>query len=133
MDLIMFEMSNFDTILSMDFLNKFGKKKVKFCLDNAIKLTFGEDEVLTTMINSVKGQKMLNKRCVGYLAYIGNRVDIELGPNVRGTLMVYEFPNIFLNNLLRLALKREVQFSIKLTLGTTLISKALYCMTLTEL
>lgn len=58
---------------------------------------------------------MLSKGCMGYLAHIMNKMDM--------------FPN----NLSRLASKIEVKFSIKLTLKTMPISKALYKITLTEL
>lgn len=44
-------------------------------------------------------------------------------PNVKDTLLVQEFPNIFPNNLLGLTLEKEVEFSIKLTIGTIPISK----------
>lgn len=47
-DLIIFEMSDFDMILGMDFLSKYGakidckKKKVKLSLDNGDKFAFGD-------------------------------------------------------------------------------------------
>lgn len=63
---------------------------------------------------------------------MGNRANIELAPSMASTLMVYKFFNVFPNNLLGLALEREVEFSIKLALGTTLISKAPYRMALVE-
>lgn len=65
-DLIMFEMLNFDKILDMDFLSKYRakidciKKKVKFILDNGDNFSFS-GLLLNLMIRSVKAYKMLNK------------------------------------------------------------------------
>lgn len=66
-NLILFKMSNFDMILGMDFISKYRveidcrKKKVRFSLDSKDEFTFGEGQVLSMMISSIKAQKMLNK------------------------------------------------------------------------
>lgn len=58
--LILFKMPNFDMILGMDFISKYKveidckKKKVRFSLDSEDEFTFGEGQVLSMMINSVK-------------------------------------------------------------------------------
>lgn len=104
----------------MDFLNRYGagidcrKKKVKFNLENEYKFTFGKSQVLSMMISNVKARKMLNKRCVGYLAYMGNKANAKLASSVGGTPLVCEFLDLFYDNLLRLAPDREVDFSVKL-------------------
>lgn len=80
-DLIMFNMSDFDIILRMDFLSRYGveigyrKKKVRFHLDNGEKFTFGKGCVLSIMISSVKARKMLGKGCTRYMAHVVNKVD----------------------------------------------------------
>lgn len=84
------------------------------------------------MINSVNIRKMLSKRCVAFMAHIVNRSD-EIVLGVKDTSMVQEFPNIFTDNLSKLALERKVKSNIELAICTTPISKAPYKMTLVEL
>lgn len=48
---------------------------------------------------------------------------------MRGTIVVYKFLSVFLDNLSGITLKRKVEFNIKLILEITLISKTPYCMT----
>lgn len=61
--LIVFDMSNFDMILDMDFLSKYKgkidyiKKNVQFHLDYGEKFTFDRGHVLSMMINNVKVRK----------------------------------------------------------------------------
>lgn len=60
MDLIVFEMPDFDMNLEKNFFSRYGaeidckKKKFRFNLDNVDKFTFGEGRVLSMMISSVK-------------------------------------------------------------------------------
>lgn len=62
-DLIVFDMFNFDIILGIDFLSHYGvkidsrKKKVRFHLDNGEKFTFSEAHVWSIMVSSVKTRK----------------------------------------------------------------------------
>lgn len=85
------------------------------------------------MISTIKAHKMLNKGYTGYLAQMINRSDSKATPSMEDTLVVYEFSNVFLDNLSRLAPKKEVQFNIELALRTTPISKASYRIVLEEL
>lgn len=55
---------------------------------------------------------MLNKGCIGYLAYVGNRNNAKLAQNAGGTLVVYEFSNVLLDNLSGLTLEKKVKFNI---------------------
>lgn len=85
------------------------------------------------MISNVKALKMLSKGYVGYLVYVSNKAEAKITSSMDSVPVIYEFLNVFLNNLSRLALEREVEFSIKLALGIALISKIPYQMALTEL
>lgn len=58
---------------------------------------------------------------------MGNRVNVELALSMGGTIVVYKFLSVFLDNLSGITLKRKVEFNIKLILGITLISKTPYC------
>lgn len=132
-------MPKFDMILGMDFLRKYGaeidykKKKVKFNLDSGDKFTFSENWVLSLMISNVKALKMLSKGYVGYLVYVSNKAEAKVASSMDSVPVVCEFLNVFLNNLSRLALEREVEFSIKMALGIALISKIPYQMAPIEL
>lgn len=78
-DLIVMDMPDFDIILGMDFLGKYGakidfkKKKIWFNLDNGEQFNFLEGWVLSIMISSVKANKMLSKECLTYLMHIINK------------------------------------------------------------
>lgn len=136
-DLILMDISDFDVILSIDFLSKYRvkidcrKKMIQFSLDNDEEFIFGE-WIISIMISSVQVRKMLSKWCKGYLVHIVSKLD-EIVLGVRDTAMVQKFSNVFPDSLLRLALKREVESIIELALGTILFSKALYGMVPTEL
>ena len=62
-DLIVFYMSDFDMILGMDFLSKYGvliycqKKKARFNLDAGDSFTFGEGHLHSLMISAVKARE----------------------------------------------------------------------------
>lgn len=74
--LIVFDMSDFDEFLNMNFLGKYEaeidyqKNKVWFSLDRGDKFTFRDGWLLSMMINSVKVRKMLSKGYTANLAHI---------------------------------------------------------------
>ncbi|XP_031278396.1 uncharacterized protein LOC116136877 [Pistacia vera] len=78
-DLIIFDMPDFDMIWGMDFLSKYGvlidclKKKVRFNLDAGDSFTFGEGHLHSLMISAVKAMKMIRKGCTGYMANVVNK------------------------------------------------------------
>lgn len=75
-NLIVFDMLEFDLTLSMDFLERYGaeidcrSKKVKFTLDNGEKPSFGERHLKNMIISCVKVRKMLSKGCYRYLIHV---------------------------------------------------------------
>lgn len=75
------------------------------------------------MIDSIKGRKILRKRCIAYLAHIVNRSNKAI-LGVKDNLVVKNFLNVFPNSLPRLTLKTEAKFSNELALGTVPNSKA---------
>lgn len=56
------------------------------------------------MISSVKAKEMLRKGCLGYLAHIMNKIN-EVVSGVKDTLVVQEFPDVFLDSFSRSALE----------------------------
>lgn len=95
-DFIVFDMPEFDIIMRMDFLSHYGmeidcrKKKVWFYLDDKEEFTFGEDHMLSMMVNNIKTRKMLSEGCMRYLTHIVNKVD-ELVLSLQNAFIVCEF------------------------------------------
>lgn len=111
MDLIIIDMPHFDMIPGMDFLSKYEaeinykKKKVKFSINDDDQLTFGEGQILSMMVSSIKAKKILSKQCMTYLVHVVQKLK-EIVSSIKDTLMVQEFLDVFLDNLLGLALER---------------------------
>lgn len=137
LDLIVFDMFYFNVIWDMDLLSQYRveinykKKNVQFNWDDGNGFTFGESHVLNMMISSVKTRKMLSKRCPSYLTHIVSKVDGSI-LSLQDTLIVYEFQDMFLDNLSRLALERKVEFNIELASRIVLIFKVPYIMAPTK-
>lgn len=136
--MILFEIPNFDVILDMNFLKKYDEKmeyklkKVWSSLDEGDEFIFKEGQQMCMMNNSMKVRKMLSKVYTDYLVDIVSKTDESI-PNLSKTSLVFEYRDVLLDNLLGLALEREAEFNIKLTLGITSISKFPYKITLVEL
>lgn len=130
-DLIIFYMSNFDLIFGMDFLEQYRveidyqRKKVMFTLKVGEELSFGEGHQKSMIISYVKERKMLSKGCYRYLAYMVSK-DKDKSQSLKDVSILWEFPKVFLEDLPRLALKREVEFYIELTSSTAPIFKTSY-------
>ena len=76
----------------------------------------------------MNANRMLLKRCVGYLA-----TTIKVATEQSDMHVVCRFLDVFPKELPGLPLDREIEFEIELLLGTTPISKAPYRMAPTEL
>ena len=73
------------------------------------------------VISALRANSLLKKGCQGFLAYVvrnDNEVRLEDIP------IVEDFSVVFPNDLPRLPLDREVEFTIELVSRTTSISKA---------
>ncbi|XP_012436998.1 uncharacterized protein LOC105763341 [Gossypium raimondii] len=82
-------------------------------------------DYLSNVISALVAEKLVHKGCEAYLTYIlGMSVS---GSNLEGSRTMREFPDIFLEELLRLLPEREVEFGIDLLPGTTPVSIAPYC------
>jgi hypothetical protein len=127
-NLIPLEISDFDIILGMNWL---GKNKA--CLDCFTKtVTFqgakGETMVFkgerisnfTNLILVMVVRKLLKKGCPAYLAYVINSKEGKIG--LFDILIVREFLNVFLEELLGLPLEREVEVTINILLEVSPIA-----------
>lgn len=107
-------------------------KKVTFHIPSQLELCFegSSGNNFIQLISVMKSQSLLKEGCPEYLAYVmrkDNDMKLDKIPIVRYC------PDVFLEELLRLPQKREVEFIIELMLEMTLISKASYQMDPLEL
>ena len=108
-------------------------KKVLFWKLRFPKLVFKGDRriLLTCVISALEAKRLLHKGCKAYLAYVidtsTSKVMLESVP------VVWEFSNVFPEDLLRLPPDRELEFGIDLLSGSTLIFIPPYSMALAEL
>jgi len=78
------------------------------------------------MITIIKARKLLGKGCKGFLCSV---VKIEAAePSLEDIPVVWEFSDVFLEEIPGMPTLREVELCIDLVPGATAISKALYRM-----
>ena len=108
-------------------------KKIVFWKPRYPKLEFdGDRRILPTyVISTLETRKLLHKGCETYLAHVIDKSLSEV--TVVNMLVICEFPDVFLEDLLGLPPDREFVFEIELLLGSALISIPPYKMTLAEL
>ena len=138
-DLITLPFREFDLILGMDWLSKHraiidcGQKTVVLrCYDQSKVIVQGiRSNPMSNVISAMQTKRLIRKGCETFLALILEskrvQVDVEKIPVVR------EFPYVFFEELLGIPLEKEVDLSIEIVPGTTLMSRAPYRMALTEL
>ena len=138
-DLILLDIHEFDVILGMDWLSRHHatvdcyRKEVRFCRPGQTEVVFyGLWKTLpNSIMTAMKASKMLQKSYQGYLAYA---IEVrDSGSRLEDILVVIEFPDVFLEDLLGIPPDREIDFQIELAPGTEPISKAPYRMAPLEL
>ncbi|XP_062114248.1 uncharacterized protein LOC133825303 [Humulus lupulus] len=139
-DLIELDIIDYEVILGMDWLVKYGstikchKKAVKFKLDNGEQFTFVGDVagLCTPIISALKAHNMIRN---GGQTFLTNVVDktTEIEQMPEDVCVLCEFSEVFLDDLPGLPLDKEIEFVIDLISETAPISQAPYIMTLTEL
>ena len=135
-DLVLLDLHDFDVILGMDwlasyhaFVDCFGKKVI-FSIPGQLEFSFEgkhADRPLR-MISTLQASSLLLKDCQGFLAYV---VSDENDLKLEDIPVVRDFP--YANDLLGLPPKKEVEFTIDLVPGTTLIFKTPYKMAPVEI
>ena len=83
------------------------------------------------LISAITASKMLRRGCRGYLAVVRN-VEVETGA-VKNVPVVYEFPDVFPEELPGLPPEREIEFCIDVVTGTNLTYMPPYRMAPTKL
>ncbi|GAA0173849.1 hypothetical protein LIER_27373 [Lithospermum erythrorhizon] len=138
-DLLPFELVDFDLILGMDWLGKLHavinchRKEIVFTSSGRPELrVVGDRRLLSSCVISVlEARKLLNKGCVGYLGYVTDLKKDE--PKLEDVRIVREFEDVFPKDLPGLPPNREIEFSIEVVPGTAPISMAPYRMAPGEL
>lgn len=133
-NLIPLNIRDFDVILGMDFLpaNHVSidcfHKEVVFRRPKEPRIIFNDERRLlpSCIISALDAGRLLRKGCHAQLAHVIDTQIIKL--KLKHIPVVREFPNVFGEDLLELASGREIEFTINLILGTTLISQPHYRM-----
>ena len=138
-DLITLPFREFDLILGMDWLSKYraivdcGQKTVVLrCSNQSEVIVHGiRSGVMSNVIPTMQARRLMRKGCETLLGMI---LDSKRGQvDVEKILVVREFPDVFHEELPSIPLDREVDLSIEIVPGTTLMSRAPYGMAPTEL
>ncbi|XP_050233405.1 uncharacterized protein LOC126681891 [Mercurialis annua] len=137
-DLVLLEALAFDVILGMDWLAQHYAsvdcmKLVTFSTPGIETVSFQGEELksTTSIISTIKAQRMMRKRCQAFLAIV---LDTEKAQgNVQNVLVVMKYPDVFPEELPGLPPDREIEFCIELAPGTKPISIPPYRMAPAEL
>ncbi|KAA0059823.1 reverse transcriptase [Cucumis melo var. makuwa] len=129
-DLLPLELQRLDVILGMDFLFAHyasmdcHRKEVVFRKPGFVEVVFRgmRNIVSRSLISILKAEKLLRKGCTTFLAHIVVVQREKLKPE--DVPVVKEFLDVFLDDLSSLPPDREIEFTIELLLGPTLISQA---------
>ncbi|PPS01090.1 hypothetical protein GOBAR_AA19574 [Gossypium barbadense] len=138
-NLMLLPFDEFDVILGMDWLTLYDakvdckQKTLELKCENGEILWVETDESnkLPMVISHMSAQKYMRKGCEAYLAYVMNTELPQL--KFESVPIVFEFPDVFPEELPGLPPNREIEFAIDLLPGTAPISIAPYRMAPTEL
>ena len=132
-------MQDFDIILGMDWLSSYHAiidcfcKEVTFHIPNQPSFKFCGDRKITPtcLISALKVSKLLKKGGQGFLAHV---VDSRVASSPISEIpIIHEFSDVFPDELPRVPIDREIEFSIGLLPGVSPISIAPYRMAPLEL
>ncbi|XP_071694743.1 uncharacterized protein [Rutidosis leptorrhynchoides] len=138
-DVIPIQLGSFDLVVGIDWLAE--NRADIFCHQKAIRIPVTEDESLMVygersntplhFINYLKVQKHIRKGCLTMLVHV-SKTESE-GKKLEDVPIVREFPDVFLDELLRLPPYRDVEFQIDLVPGATPVVRAPYRLAPSEL
>ena len=139
-DIMELEIDDFDLILDMDVLEKYGAnincktKTITFAPEGKMPFMFLGTILISRVprISALKARELLQQGCVGYLAHVvdTNRTQ-TLGPGE--TRVVCDFADVFPDELPGLPPLCEIEFAIDLIPGFEPASKVAYHMAPAEL
>jgi hypothetical protein len=137
-NLVVFEMRRFDIILGMDWLSKYHACVDYFCKEIVFKppgaaefkIQGDRNTGALKLISAIQATKLLRSGCLGYLACV---TEEKLGCRIEEIPIVWEFVDVFPEELPGIPPDREIEFTIDLLPDTAPISKAPYRMAPLEL
>ncbi|KAL8093525.1 hypothetical protein AgCh_035410 [Apium graveolens] len=131
-NLIPFELGDFDVILGMDWLSRYRanidckKKRVIMYTPDNKRISYQGQRQDKKFLSVMQARRLLRQGCEAYLAYV---VDTKKETPILDEIpIVREFPDVFPEELPGLPPDREIEFSIDLILGAEPVSKAPYRM-----
>ena len=138
-DLVLLDVIDFEVILGLDWLAQYyasldcREKVVIFRIPNNDEFRFRGDKssIPPNLISAITARKMFRRKCRSYLTVVRS-IEAETGA-VKNVPVVCEFPDIFLEELSRLPLEREIEFCIDVVRGANSTSVPPYRMTLAKL
>ncbi|KAF3628898.1 hypothetical protein FXO38_27977 [Capsicum annuum] len=138
-DLVELKMTNFDIILSMDWLHSY--YATVDCRNRIVKFQFSNEPILEwkgstsafrgQLISYLWAQKIISKGCVYHLVRVKNTSSTTL--SLESVLVVGEYSDIFPEDLPEISPKREIDFDIDILPDTHPISIPPYRMALAKL
>jgi hypothetical protein len=134
-------LGSYDIIIEMDWLKK--HKVILNCYEKSLSYIDKNNTVRTIQgirklvssrkILAMKFKKCMNKGCQVYDFQVNNLLEKENKPSLEDFAILHGFRDVFLDEILELPPRREIDFSIDLLPGSSPISKAPYRMSLLEL
>ncbi|KAL8124891.1 hypothetical protein AgCh_012526 [Apium graveolens] len=131
-DLIPFELGDFDVILGMDWLSlykaniDYKKKRVVMYTPDNKRIIYQGQRQDKKFLSVMQAKRLLWQGCEAYLAHVMDTK--KETPTLHEIPIVREFPDIFLEELPGLPPDREIEFSIDLIPRAKPVSKAPYRM-----
>ncbi|GJX33826.1 putative reverse transcriptase domain-containing protein [Tanacetum coccineum] len=145
-DLMLVELGSFNVIINMDWLAKnhamivYDEKIVCIPYGDEMLIIRGDDydsgsKSKLNIISCTKTQKYIPKGCQVYLAQVTSKKteDKLEEKRLEDVPIVWEFPEVFPENLLGLPLARRVKFQIDLVLGVAPVARAPYRLASTKM
>ena len=137
--LIELSFKEFDVILGMDWLSRHQvmvdhrMKRVTLRTPRGEEVTFISERSnhLSNVISSATARTMVRKGCEAYLAFVIDTKKVE--PSLSDIPTVYDYPEVFSEELPGLPPQREIEFAIDVVPGATLASITPYRMAPVEL
>ncbi|XP_073269853.1 uncharacterized protein [Primulina huaijiensis] len=132
-DLNVLPMPEFDIILGMDWLTlngatiDFRRRKISIKPPDGKVFIFEavRNNQMPLIISCMRAKKLIHKGCLGFLSSIVYAPDTD-GRSIEDVEVVKDFLNVFPDDVSGIQPEREVEFAIKLMLGTVPISKTRY-------
>jgi hypothetical protein len=138
-DLVCLPIDYYDIILGMDWLSQHHarvdckEKVVHFCKlgDKVLEFKGRQSHIKNLLVSGVKARKMMFKGCIGYMAYLLNKL-LEPG-KIEEVLVMNEYLDMFPTELTKVPPDREVEFAIDLLPSAEPVSRTPYRMATTKL